>query len=278
MNPQVITSRKNENIQEAVKLIGSAEYRHTQGLFVVEGARLCRDAAISGVTVQKVFYTAQAEEKYPDYLHGIFESAGHTGVTQAYQIEPHVADALSSTKTTQGIFCVCAMPSDTVGFDALKKTANGRPCHYIALENIQDPANLGAVLRTAEALGISGALLIGACCDVYSPKVLRASMGAVFRLPFVSAGDIPTAAKQLHAAGFSTYAAVPAADAERITGLDFSKPSVIAVGNEGNGLTHEAINACSAKVTIPMLGRAESLNAASSAAILMWEMMRNLEG
>ena len=264
MNPQVITSRKNENIQDTAKLITSAEYRHEQKCFVAEGARLCRDAAISKVTLQKVFYTEQAEEKYPDYLHDILQVAG-----QAYVIEPHVAELLASTKNPQGIFCVCKMHTDAADFSKMDKGG-----HYIALESIQDPANLGAVLRTAEALGISGAVLAGNCCDVYSPKVLRASMGAVFRLPFTAAPSMEQAVLQLNAIGFFTYAAVPAANAEPITTIDFSNPSVIVVGNEGNGLTDEAINACSKKVTIPMLGRAESLNAASSAAILMWEMMR----
>jgi len=266
MNSQVITSRKNENIQDTVKLISSAEYRHEQRIFVAEGARLCRDAAISNMTLQKVFYTEQAEEKYPDYLRDILNAAG-----QAYLIESHVAEALASTKNPQGIFCVCEMRSNTADFPGITKSG-----HYIALESIQDPANLGAVLRTAEALGITGAVLAGNCCDVYSPKVLRASMGAVFRLPFTIAPSMEQAVRQLNAIGFSTYAAVPATNAERITNISFSKPSVIVVGNEGNGLTQEAINACFAKVTIPMLGRAESLNAASSAAILMWEMMRSL--
>jgi TrmH family RNA methyltransferase len=264
MNPQIITSRKNENIQSAAKLVSSAEYRHEQKLFAVEGARLCRDAAISHMAVQKVFYTAQAEEKYPDFLRDILKTA-----MQAYMIEPHVAEVLSSTKNTQGVFCVCEMHTNTADFGSIKNAG-----HYIALENIQDPANLGAVLRTAEALGISGAVLAGNCCDVYSPKVLRASMGAVFRLPFLAAESMPEAVLRLNAIGFSTYAAVPVSDAVRITNVDFSKTSVVVVGNEGNGLTQDAIQACSAKVTIPMLGRAESLNAASSAAILMWEMMR----
>ena len=145
----------------------------------------------------------------------------------------------------------------------------------MAVENLQDPGNLGAVLRTAEALGLSGVLLAGNCCDVYSPKVLRASMGAVFRLPFRSVERLADAAPTLRQTGFALYAAVPDRTAKRVTELSFEKPSIIAVGNEGNGLEAETVAACGQAVTIPMRGRAESLNAAASAAILMWELMRD---
>lgn len=266
MDPQIITSRRNENIQQAAKLLASAQYRSEQGLFLAEGARLCRDAAVSGVEVHKLFCTEQAQQKYADYLRDIVRAAG-----QVYVIEPHVVSLLSDTKNPQGIFCVCGMSRNK---SMLGETKTGR---YLALENIQDPANLGAVLRTAEALGIGGVILGGSCCDIYSPKVLRASMGAVFRLPFFVEPDMMDAVSRLNASGFSTYAAVPASDAVPVTKLDFSKPSVIAVGNEGSGLTQETIGACTSRVTIPMRGRAESLNAASSAAILMWEMMRNVK-
>lgn len=266
--PELITSRKNEIIKHAARLSSSAEYRREQGLFLAEGARLCSDAAKSGIAVKILFFTAHAKEKYGDYLNEILPTA-----ELAYEVEPHVAELLSETKTPQGIFCVCRMREHTEDL-----TQADFSYHYLALENIQDPANLGAVLRTAEALGMGGVILAGNCCDIYSPKVLRASMGAVFRLPFFAAGTMAQAAALLNAKGFLTLAAVPDYQAKKITEFDFSKPTVIAVGNEGNGLTAEAVAACSQKVTIPMLGRAESLNASASAAILMWEMMRSKSG
>lgn len=261
--PDLITSRKNETIKQAARLSSSAETRREQGLFMVEGARLCGDAAKSGMAVKILFYTAQANEKYGDYINEI------TAISeQTYEVEPHVAELLSDTKTPQGVFCVCEMRSSALGLNGINPKL-----HYLALENIQDPANLGAVLRTAEALGIGGVILTGSC-DIYSPKVLRASMGAVFRLPFFLADNMPEAVNQLNAKGFASFAAVPDADAQQLTTIDFQKPAVLVVGNEGNGLTQEAIAACSGTVTIPMLGRAESLNASACAAILMWEMMR----
>lgn len=266
--PDLITSRKNETVKHAASLCSSAQVRREQGFFVVEGARLCSDAVHSGIAVKILFYTAQAGEKYEPYIQKIASVA-----EQVYLVEPHVAELLSDTKTPQGVFCVCEMRGETFEIGRIDSTL-----HYLALENIQDPANLGAVLRTGEALGIGGVLLAGSCCDIYSPKVLRASMGAVFRVPFFIADTMVQAVKQLHAQGFVSLAAVPDAGAKKITEMDFTRPSVLLVGNEGNGLTREAIEACSAKVTIPMLGRAESLNASASAAILMWEMMRAKAG
>lgn len=264
MVPVVITSRKNELVKQAARLASSAAFRREQGAFLAEGARLCRDAAESGVGLQSMFFTEQAREKYAPYLEKILDRA-----EKAYLIEPHVAELLSETKQPQGVFCVCAIGTLEKRPEEMKPDG----C-YIALENLQDPSNLGAILRTAEALGVAGAFLVGECCDVYSPKVLRSSMGAVFRLPFCFLPELGEGARRLSQAGFRVLAAVPARDAAPVTGLSFPNGTVMAIGNEGSGLSDAALAACSQWVTIPMRGRAESLNAASSAAILMWEMMR----
>lgn len=262
--PDEITSRKNETVKDMVRLSNSAAYRRESRRFVAEGARLCRDAAQSGATVFALLFTPQAKEKYAPYLSPVSEKAG-----RQYLISPEVASCLSETKSPQGVFCVCGIPADRPDFPS---AADGGHC--LVLENIQDPANLGAMLRTAEALGIRSVLLGGDCCDVYSPKVLRASMGAVFRLPLFRGPDTPLAIERLQQEGFVTLAAVPDDSAVPVTSLRLRGPVAVAVGNEGNGLTAEAQQACSLRVTIPMRGRAESLNAAASAAILMWELMR----
>ena len=262
--PEEITSRKNETVRDAVRLSGSAAYRREKRRFVAEGARLCRDAAESGAPVLALFYTGQAEEKYASYLAPAFGRAA-----RQYRISPEVAACLSETKSPQGVFCMCEMPDGLSGLPTASKGG-----HCLALENIRDPANLGAMLRTAEALGIRSVLLCGECCDVYSPKVLRASMGAVFRLPLFRGRDAAETLKALEGRGFTTLAAVPDSSAVPVTSLRLAGPAAVAVGNEGSGLTVEAQRACSLRVTIPMRGRAESLNAAASAAILMWELMR----
>ena len=260
-----ITSRKNEGIKQVAKLVRSSSFRKEQGEFLVEGARLCQDAAQSGMEIVSAYMTQQAQDKYQSYVEQILQKA-----EQCFGIEPHVGELLSDTKSSQGIYCICRIPSQ----DTLNLSLNG---HYLALENLQDPANLGAILRTGEALGIRGVILGGSCCDVYSPKVLRASMGAVFRLPVIFCEALENQLPHWQERGFSTLAAVPAKDAVDITQVDFSKPSILAVGNEGNGLSDSVMQACEQRVTIPMKGRAESLNAAASASILMWEMLRGGE-
>lgn len=262
--PVAITSRRNGTVADAARLAASSAFRRERGMFLIEGARLCADAAQSGAGIHELFYTERAGEKYKSYLAGAVEAA-----RQVFLISEGVAEFLSDTKTPQGIFCVCGIPEEDGELSRMDLSRN-----YLALESIQDPANLGAALRTAEALGVGGVVLGGDCCDVYSPKVLRASMGAVFRLPFFRAGDMAEAVGRMNGAGFSTFAAVPDRAAPPVTRADFSRPSVAVVGNEGNGLRPETIRACGSAVTIPMAGRAESLNASASAVILMWEMMR----
>lgn len=264
MPDQVITSRKNEIIKDAVSVRDSAALRRERGVLFAEGARLCADAADSGLSVSALFYTEKAAEKYGSYLDRIRPKA-----VQKYLIADSVAELLSDTRHSQGVFCVAALPVICGAADGIGKTG----C-YVALEEIQDPANLGAVLRTAEALGIAGVVLAGACCDPFGSKALRSSMGAVFRLPLFLEDDLAGCVSALRRQGYFTAAAVPAEDALPITGVTFPPAVLIAVGNEGAGLSAQAIAACDARVTIPMLGRAESLNAASSAAILMWEIMR----
>lgn len=259
-----ISSRKNELVKETAGLVRSVENRRAQGLFVVEGARLCYDALRSNTTVRRLFFTPKAGEKYHDYLEPLTQQA-----EEVYTVEPHVAELLSDTKSSQGVFAVCTLPSPS-GLEKLHPAGK-----YIAVENLQDPGNLGAVMRTAEALGISGLVLFGTCCDVFSPKTLRAGMGAAFRLPVFEGGEFTACAAQLHQRGFTTFAAVPDSSAEKVTECAFPAGSILLVGNEGNGLLPETIAACSKRVTIPMGGRAESLNAASSSAILMWEMVRS---
>lgn len=261
-----ITSRKNEWIKEISGLVRSAEKRHAQGLFVVEGARLCLDAARSQVPVMALLFTEQAEEKYRAYVQQIREKA-----QQICCISPSVAELISDTRSPQGIFCLCRMQA---GEERGTKKMPDCPGKYLAVENMQDPANLGTVCRTAEALGIAGVILLGECCDFYSPKALRAGMGAAFRLPVFFSSSFADAKLGWEKGGFVTFAAVPARDAQPVTHLSFPEKSIMVIGNEGNGLLPETIAGCEKRVTIPMLGRAESLNAAASASILMWEMMR----
>ena len=263
-----ITSKENRLIKDVRHLMTQARFRRESGRFAVEGARLCRDAALSDVTVETVLYTAKAAEKYAAYLEPLAarDVPMHT-VTE--ELSAYMAD----TATPQGVFCLCRRAERTAtGADMAKE---GR---YLALENVQDPANLGAVIRTAEAMGVSGILLSAGCCDPYNPKVLRASMGGVFRLPLFETADMTAEIEALQDRGFTCYAAVVSATARSVLDVAFADGCVCFVGNEGNGLTAQTAAACDERITIPMAGRAESLNASMAAGILLWEMMKTAEG
>lgn len=260
-----ITSRENSEIKKAVKLLRSAKFRRQEGLFIAEGLRLCRDALESGVPIHQLFYTEDSLNKHAEALKSL-----QTSAKESILVSSEIMAALSDTVTPQGIVCVCPMLDKNGGLD--KINASG---HFLGLEDLQDPSNMGTILRTAEALGIKGVILSGGCCDRYSPKVLRGSMGAVFRLPVYSADNMQKALSLLKSKGIFTLAAVPDHSAEPITRLSFSRPSAMIIGNEGNGLKPETIAACHQRVTIPMRGRAESLNASVAASLCMWEMMRS---
>lgn len=260
--PEEITSRKNSLVRQAAAIRDSAQKRREQGLFFVEGARLVQDAALSKIEPVHLFYTGAAYKKYADYLKEPISAAD-----KAFVVQEHVAEFLASTKNSQGIFCLCRIPKPSPAVPGEK---------IMVLEQVQDPGNLGGILRTGEALGIRDFILLGGCCDPYSPKAVRASMGAVFRAwirCFNTAGE---GAEFLNGLGVVSFAAVPDRGAEPITKIGFPKSCAMWIGNEGNGLSKEAKQLCQRHITIPMAGRAESLNAFTAAAILMWEMVKDI--
>ena len=257
-----LSSKDNAVIKSAVKLIKSARHRRKEGLFIAEGLRVCMDAVRSGAQIEELFVTEQAIEKYPDDVNALEYAANKT-----YLVSQPLFAHISDTQTPQGVLCVIKTLDKTAEFDTIK--IGGK---FLVLENVQDPNNLGAVLRSAEAFGVSGVILSGDCCDVYNPKVVRGSMGAVFRLPVLVAESLITFFAQNPQ--LNTYAAVVHDSAERVTDISFCEPCAVVIGNEGNGLKPETVAACKHSITIPMNGNAESLNASVAAAILIWEMVK----
>ena len=257
-----ITSKDNVNIKKVVKLRKSAKYRRETNLFIAEGLRVCTDAMLSSAPIDTIFLTEKAFDKYNESCHKLCEYADKAFI---------LADALFSyicdTDSPQGVLCIIKALDKINQFDTIK---NGGK--FLALENLQDPNNLGTVLRTAEAFGISGIVLSKDCCDIYNPKVVRGSMGAVFRLPFVICESIPEYLSENPE--LISYAAVVDKTADKITETKFSDSCIAVIGNEGNGLQQETISACNNKITIPMNGRAESLNASIAASIIIWEMIK----
>ena len=260
---EYISSKENKTIKYIKKLISSASFRREEGLFVAEGLRLCEDALRSGAFIVCALFSESLAEKHP----GLVDRAAAAS-RESYAVRDSIFCTVSDTKTPQGVLFVIKTLDKKLDFDTMKK--NGK---ILALEAIQDPVNLGTILRSAEALGAGAVVLSRDCCDVYAPKVIRGSMGAVFRLPLMVADSLPDFIAAFNRVGAS-YAAVLERDARVVSTCDFSSLSLCVLGNEGSGLTPETVSACTHKVFIPMPGGAESLNVSAAAAILLWEMIR----
>ena len=258
----IISSKDNPRVKQLVKLQKSARCRRQSGLFVAEGLRVCTDAMLSGAVIQTLYVTEQAAEKSPEQYAALSAYAKET-----VWLSDSVFSCVSDTQTPQGFLCTIKTLDKIIQFDTIK--IGGK---FLALDNVQDPNNLGTVLRSAEAFGVSGVILSSDCCDIYNPKVVRGSMGAVYRVPFRICDSIAAFLNEhpeLH-----SYAAVVGRDAKPITDIAFRTPCVAVIGNEGNGLKEETIDACEQKITIPMNGKAESLNASAAATVIIWEMLR----
>lgn len=261
MNYTEITSRNNDKIKYVRKLSESNRERRSAQLFVLEGARLCFDAVRSGYSIKELYVTTAALHKYSDKVEEMTECA-----KQTFLITDEVADKLSETTNSQGVFCVVEMKcADEKNIDFKGK--------YIALENVQNPQNLGAVARTAEALGVSG-VIVSDGCDIYNPKALRASMGSLMRIPVIESADLYETIETANENAMLTFVTVPDETASDITKMDFSGGCIAVIGNEGSGVSQEMKEAAQKSVTIKMKGEAESLNASAAAVITMWEMMR----
>jgi len=253
-----ITSKENSLIKLTSGLQNSSKARYSSKRFCLEGLRTCSDAFLNGIRFDKLIVSKTGFEKFETEIDKFSEVS-----EECYILPDLLFKKISDTDSPQGILAICEMP---LGVHKIKKS--GR---YIGLENIQDPSNLGAVARSCEALGADGILLSKNGCDPFSPKSLRASMGTLLRIPVIIFDDFITEVKKC---GLSTYACVVDSDALPINSINFCEGSIVLIGNEANGLTDEMKSMADFRVTIPMKGNAESLNAAVAASIAIWEMVK----
>ncbi len=249
-----LRSKDNPRIQRYIKLASRRKEREAAGCFVIEGFKLLEEAVLSGIEVESAYLTPESLESARPELR-VLEK-----VPAVFRISGAAAGRLSQSRTPQGVYAVCRIPAGRL---AVKPDGK-----YIGLWGLQDPGNVGTILRTADALGLDGAVLSEGSCDLYSLKVLRAAMGAVFRLPVL----VARMEEFLPASGLESYASVVDASAPPVTDTRFPPGCILLIGNEGNGLSAEQVSCCAHRVTIPMKGRAESFNAAMAATIFMWEM------
>ena len=208
-------------------------------------------------------YVSESFYKNPPELRGL-------ELSKALIVDDQVFRQISDTQTPQGIMAVVRQQENCLE-DILKQP----DALLLFLENIQDPGNLGTMMRTAEGAGVTGIIMSRDTVDIYNPKVIRSTMGAIFRVPFVIADSLPEVIFQLKQNGVSVYAGHLKGDV--FYKQDYRDGSAFLIGNEGNGLTDEITALADHKIKIPMKGKVESLNAAVSATILMYETMRQRE-
>ncbi|MDR0915043.1 MAG: RNA methyltransferase [Oscillospiraceae bacterium] len=262
-----IESAANPLVKNTAKLCKSAKERQNSRLFVAEGLRLCRDAFFTlqaSGQLAKIKYAVFTQEFCTDNAE--FVMAVEAAVCECYLMDERLFKKAADTNSPQGVLFAIEWLDNNFSFDTIKSNPNGK---YILLDSIADPSNMGTIFRSANAFGASGVVLSGNCCDVYSPKVLRGSMGAVLRLPFCTVEDTTQFLTNFNTCGES-YAAVLNAEAQSLNNCSFNKTSLIAIGNEANGLSESVIANCTHSVYIPMGGNCESLNAAVAASIFLY--------
>ena len=263
----MITSTANAQVRELIRLMKKGRARDEAGLFLVEGPRMAGELTEDPSwrnRIDKIYLSESYGAKHPEEARLLREKFRTEILSDP--VFAHVSD----TKTPQGILAAVKRKEygmkDIVGGDPEKALV-------VVLDQLQDPGNLGTIFRTAEAAGATGLLLSSDCVDIYNPKVIRSTMGAVFRMPFLYVDDLPGAIGELKERGIRVFAAhlkgENAYDEE-----DYTGGTAFLIGNEGNGLRDEAASCADRLIRIPMQGKAESLNAAVAAAVLMFEAGR----
>jgi len=227
------------------------------GIFIAEGVKMYREAPKH--LVKEVYLTP--------------ECLTETGTPEVpyYVVEDKVFEKISDTLTPQGVLTVLKRPEYSL--DDLVKTGEKQKPLLVILENLQDPGNLGTILRVSEAAGVSGIIMTAGTVDIFNPKVVRSTMGSIYRMPFVCTEDLGRTLELLKKEGITTYAA-HLHGSKAYTDHDYTEPTAFLIGNEGNGLTDETTEAADKRLLIPMEGNVESLNAGIATAVLVYEAHR----
>lgn len=255
----MITSPANKKIKEIQALNKKSSYRRETGLFTVEGVRMFRE--IPEDRMEQVFVSESfLRDCAPEVREKILKSRYEV-------VQDSVFPALSDTRTPQGILAAVRQEKHS-----LRELIRGDACILI-LETIQDPGNLGTMLRAGEGAGLTGIVCDAGTADLYNPKVIRSTMGSIFRVPVVAVEDLHAAVRALKAEGVRIFAAH--LHGERAYDLEsYAGPSAFMIGNEAAGLKDETAALADTLVKIPMLGQVESLNAAVAASVLLYELAR----
>ena len=254
MSVEKITSRSNPLISRVKRLRDKRAARKAEGLLIGEGPKLLEEALRWDAQLDTVLYTRGTQlPELPEQL-------------RVVEVPEGLMQAIADTKTPQGVLFLAKGKLEQLP----EKPAGDK---FLILDGVQDPGNVGTIWRTADAFGADGLILCNGCADPWSPKTVRATMGAVFRLP-VYEEFLSAVAAKLTAAGIPIYATALGNPCLDVRGVDLTRSAVI-IGSEGQGVSQLALELCEGTLRIPMTGRCESLNAARAAAVVLWEMGRD---
>ena len=260
----MITSPSNPKVKNIIQLLAGSKARREQNAYVVEGIKLFSEAPVT--QIRQVFLT--------ESCYGKLEDKEKLTQVEYELVSDAVYKKMSDTQSPQGVLCVMEKQAHILA--NLLKSLKGQAVHILVLEGIQDPGNLGTMLRTGEGAGIDFVLADEKTVDVYNPKVIRSTMGSIFRVPVVYTANLSEAIALLKQEDILLYAA-------HLHGKNdfwresYVKRTALMIGNEGNGLSDEISALADILVKIPMQGKVESLNAAVAASILLYEMRRQTE-
>lgn len=253
----MITSTSNPRVKQVIQWQTKAKERRRDHVFVVEGPKMFLEAPehlIREVYVSENFDARELSDK--------LDRVGCETVSDDVFVR------MSDTQTPQGILAVITQPEYK-----LNQILNCENPLFLVLEDLQDPGNLGTIIRTAEGAGVTGVIMSGHTVDIFNPKVIRSTMGSIYRVPFLYEENLLRTLEKLHAAGVRTYAAHLQGET-CYDSFSFQGPTAFLIGNEGKGLSEELSKAASSYLKIPMEGQLESLNASVAAALLMYEAHR----
>lgn len=256
----MITSNSNAKVKQLLIWQKKRKAREEDGIYLVEGLRMFVEAPeekVREVFVSESFYKKRNEELK-------LERWGRKLEILSDSVFAHVSD----TKTPQGVLVVMEQMKYS-----MEELLNVSTPLLMVLDNLQDPGNLGTILRTGEAAGVTGIIMSSDTVDIYNPKVIRSTMGSIYRVPFAYVDHLPDTVGMLRARGIHTYAA-HLKGRDSYEKEDFRRGTAFLIGNEGNGLREETADAAEVYIKIPMCGEVESLNAAVASTVLMFEAAR----
>lgn len=279
---EYISSRQNRTVVMICKL-ADKKNRESERLFRFDGVKLYCEATLSGAELRYVLLRESDEEAVKQRIQCLGGVSASECGAKVLVLSDGVFDAVSEEKSPEGIISVAKyidkfhkIVTIDNNFASAGEDFCGAEERILLLEDIRDPGNLGTIMRTASALGVDRLLLCGDCADVYNPKTLRGSMGAVFRLRTDVCRDGAAAVSALRRAGRRVYAAAVSEDALPLGKAGLTPLDCVVIGNEGHGLSRDITEACCGCVSIPMRTGSESLNAAAAATIFMWETARTV--